>query len=707
MPGASYRLVDFGEAPLDVISRGRLDVVIGAKGGIGGIDPKTGRTRWKRSWTQLKRWFVEDEALLVVADVIARTSLDNGEAAWEVPLGCGADGVCSLQYLAHDHKTIYLGGFGEEPDSLMLVDTRTGRELWPSWLPLGTVISRVLPGEKRFFVFEGGPQRAVSALSVGSGFRQWRYVYPDKPAPGAVVSVTEVERVVCLTYALGGASGASTSINIDILDAETGQTRLSRTVLAPERGRVARPRCLPGPPGTILLASGDFVEQIDLASLATRQRLSLPGELIDVVVLPGVPGRQASVLFTSAGTWGFAHPSPALRALEINSAPLKDDCRGIPDGVQCPNLALFVNSVTPRLAVPSKDFSGLATHGGRLYGLSKDAITPFVVADPALLGQDTRRLAREGSLDALVARVATLARLRGGALPGTTRTAQGPATATLGEVLSLGARGLGARLTISADDPAPALARLWNQAALPAQDIAHAVLTWRYGADDQAAAAFLEALARQVPLTMWSPGMLVRGAGILERGGRGSTARQLLGAVPASAPESAGISGQALEGRARREVEALVARARAALARDQVDEAEDALLAVLTVQGRSGLLADDSDALIALTNMEAWDDAGMKRELRGALRLIDRALADAGPAEVDPTDVDPASRRCLVDCAQVARDCRFLFPSDKRCARVPARCEASCRTGRPMPPAKEARLPRGSDAWWLAILGED
>ena len=504
-----------------------------------------------------------------------------------------------------------------------------------------------------------------------------------------------------MTYPLAAPSGASAPINVDILDAETGQTRLSRTILAPERGRVARPHCLPGPPGSILVASGTFVEQIDLASLATRQRLSLPGDLIDVIAIPGVPGRLDSVLFTSAGARGFSSPSPSLRALDIANTPLREGCAAIPDGIQCPDLVLLVNAVTPRIAMPGKAFSAMATHGGHLYGLGLDTVTPFVALAPESLARDTRGLAREGSLPALITRVATLATLNGGADSETRKGTPGIYTAAVPGALSLATRALAARLTIIEDDPSPYLARLWSQAAVPAQDIAQALISWRYGADRQGAANFVVALGERVPFSDWSAAMLIRGAAVLERGGR-SLEAQGLRAAAGSGTDRGAIPGGFGEDQAQREIAALVARSRAALAQGKVDEAEGALLAIREVQGREGFLPDSSDALLALTTMDAWDDAGMKKQLRDALGLLDRALATTRPAKVDA--VPPA---CLEECAQVARDCSFLFPTAGSCARVPGRCAASCAQGQPTILGEEASWPRSSDAWWHAILGDD
>jgi hypothetical protein len=398
VPDAPVRLKDFAEAPAYALPRPPLWLVIGKAGGVGGVDPLTGLTRWKKTFSGLKRWQVEGDFLLLEGDALTRQSLDGGDPEWEYQLGCD-QGTCSLHVLGRDASTIYLGGIGAVPDQLMPLDARTGRERWPSWLPLGEPVGQVFPGAQRLLVLPGRGSGTLLAISPTSGARAWSASLDSAPARPEEVRVSDLGPLVCVVYQPQGNPDAT---NVDLLDASSGATRLSRTLAAARPEQVL---CAPGPRGAPLLVSPRAAEVLDPATLATTRRVGLPNSLR--LALPTEPD---PLLVSEKGLARLSASTLLLHAdLDL---PLGPECRRVPEGLRCPDLLVTLPRQEapgePLLLPPDPAVTALAFHPAGVTGMAAAHLVPYRRAQAAELSPAFLKAAPTSSLEVLLRRYAVL-----------------------------------------------------------------------------------------------------------------------------------------------------------------------------------------------------------------------------------------------------------------------------------------------------------
>jgi hypothetical protein len=325
-PGAATRLADFNEAPRDVIQRPPLLVIIGDQGGMGGVDPKTGLTRWKRVFPGLRRWEVQADTLLAVGDALVRASLDGGESRWEYPLSCDEAGRCALHVLHTSDEEILIGGIGPIPDRLMSLDPASGRHRWPSWIPLPHPVDEASPGPDRILILRRGDEPKLSALRRPAGALAWTRTLPEA---GVGARARDLGAVVCLIQPSSDAPGASELL---LLDPASGHPRLSRTLLDTPTTAVD---CAMGPSRTVLLLDHRGVEQLDPSSLTSLRRRPLP--------------RQATALLPLGAGWlwlsadGITALDPAsLSVTRVSSYSPPASCRADDDRLHCPGLLVLL-----------------------------------------------------------------------------------------------------------------------------------------------------------------------------------------------------------------------------------------------------------------------------------------------------------------------------------------------------------------------------
>jgi|GEM_PF-4627436 len=678
LPDAPVELRDFGEPPRDVIPVGNLLVVVGEHGGVGGVDPLTGLTRWKRTLPGLTTWWLADETLVSVGDSLTRVSLADGEPRWEYPLGCAPGQGCNLHVLAHDGETAYLGGIGSTVTSLMLFDLQAGRELWPSWLPVERAVLRLVPGERRLLVLsdEGGVE--VSALNAGSGLRAWTYRFSEHPTGLDAVAVTDRGEVVCVSYVVAGPSPA---VNLDVLDGASGALRLSRTAL----GQTEPARCLFDGGGVVQVVGGATLEGLALTNLKSTGAAPLPGTLRRVEA-----GARGALLATDGGLLYADAATGRLDALD--PTPYGAGCRVFPGGVACGDAVLVadVSAGAPRAVAraiaPAVD-SALVAHGGRLFALEVTRLVPFREVGPDELASRTLAEARSLALPALADRVRML-----GDLQGRAGTPPGPGHAAL-------ERALAARLLLAPAESEAALARLAGASPVLAARLSGALLAFAGPASSDGAARARSVL-RALPAASLPPALVQRLAAALARGGDHEAAAALLASESARLGDTA-LAGSLQSASVRSAVRAQVDAARAAVDLDDVDEARSALQAALDLPGADAVLPREGDADRRIRGFAAWDEKGILAELKGAMLAVEAALSasvKAGGAAL--------WQACQTECDQVADDCRAVFADRSACASVAGPCTSGCATGAPRLPSADLKGAAGSEGWWRAVLGK-
>jgi outer membrane protein assembly factor BamB len=676
VPGTPVELRDFGEAPRDATSVDGLLVVVGERGGVGGIDPVTGLTRWKRTLPGLGTWWLAGETLFAVGDSLTRLSLTNGEPRWEYSLGCAPGQGCNLHVLAHDAETAYLGGIGATVSSLMLLDLQTGRELWPSWLPVDHPVQRLVPGERRLLVLSSEGGVSLSALNAGSGLRAWTHRFSDAPADLADVVVADRGEVVCLSYAV---RGAPTTMNLDLLDGPSGSLRLSRTLV----DQATPPRCVADASGLLYLAADRGLESLALATLKSAGVTPLPGRVHQAQV-----ARGGAVLTTDGG---LVHADASTGRLErLAPTPFVPGCRVFPGGYACGDAVVSIEATATTLAVAvgvaERPDSTLVAHAGRLYALEADRVVPFRDVPSAELAGRTLAESRTLPLPALADRVRMLGCLA------TQGDAPSPANGAL-------ERALAARLLLAPAEAEATLARLAGASGALAARPASALLTFA-GPAPADGAARARSVLRALPAASLPPGLVHRLAAALARGGDHEAAATLLAGESARLGPTA-LAGSLQAASVRAAVRAQVDASRAALDLSDIDEARDALKAALDLPGVTAVLPDGGDAERRIHGFAAWDEKGILAELKGATQAIEAALAasvKAGGAAL--------WQACQSECDQAAADCRAVFVDRGACAAVEGNCTAGCATGSPRLPTADLRGAAGSEGWWRAVLGK-
>ena len=364
-PGAATRLADFNEAPRDVIPRPPLLIIVGDQGGVGGVDPKTGLTRWKRVIPGLRRWEVQPDTLLAVGDALLRASLDGGESRWEYPLSCDEQGRCALHVLHLSDEEILIGGIGDVPDRLMSLDPASGRHRWPSWVPLPHPVDEASPGPERILVLRRGDDPKLSALRRPAGALAWTRPLPED---GVGARARDLGAVVCLIQPSRDAPGASELL---LLDPASGHPRLSRTLLDTPTTAID---CAVGPSRTVLLMDHRGVEQLDPSSLTSLRRRPLPQAATSLI-----PMGTGWLWFSPDGITALDPAS--LGVAKVSSFGPPPSCRLDGDRLHCPGLLVLLPQPGGRGGVdllPDPAATPLVTRrGDAIWALERQQIRRF------------------------------------------------------------------------------------------------------------------------------------------------------------------------------------------------------------------------------------------------------------------------------------------------------------------------------------------
>ncbi len=101
-----------------------------------GVDPKTGLKRWEGGQLTRLRSVIQEfpGELLLVGEHLQCINTSDGKERWNYPLNCFEDGQCNADLIDRIPGRLLLGGFGGHYNMLMLLDSKDGSEVWPSWL---------------------------------------------------------------------------------------------------------------------------------------------------------------------------------------------------------------------------------------------------------------------------------------------------------------------------------------------------------------------------------------------------------------------------------------------------------------------------------------------------------------------------------------------------------------------------------------------
>jgi hypothetical protein len=203
-----------------------------------------------------------------------------------------------------------------------------------------------------------------------------------------------------------------------------------------------------------------------------------------------------------------------------------------------------------------------------------------------------------------------------------------------------------------------------------------------------------------LPAAGLPPALVQRLASALARGGDQPAAAALLEAESARLGDT-GLAGTLQAASIRAAVRAQVDAAKAAIDLGDIDEAREALKAVLSLKDVDLVLPVDGDAERRIRGFAAWDEKGILAELKGAFQAIEAALA-ASAKQGGAT----FWQACQAECEQAQADCRAVFVDRVACSSVQGACLTGCTTGAPRMPGLDLHGAAGSDLWWRGVEGK-
>lgn len=103
----------------------------------------------------------------------------SGAIVWEYPLNCSST-VCQATVMDFDGSRVLLYGFNPAPDSIMVLDAVSGKELWPLWERTGPLQTAKLHLDRVWFVNADNP-RHFGAIEILGRKREQDLFLGDLP----------------------------------------------------------------------------------------------------------------------------------------------------------------------------------------------------------------------------------------------------------------------------------------------------------------------------------------------------------------------------------------------------------------------------------------------------------------------------------------------------------------------------------------------